>query len=385
MKLLMYIWRNVKRNKLRSMLTILSVGFSLALMTVLYGYLVMQEAWSKEALKHDRIVVMNKQGFSGRLPIAYVDEVREMEDVISAVPYAWFGGNYREEQMPFAQFGTDPDHVFKVWSELKIDPQQLEAFQNDRQGCIADRRLAEKRAWNIGEKIPLQGTFYPINLDLKLVGVFDAETYTDSLWFDWEYMDEELRKFSSEISGNSGTIFAKCTSTGAIPQVCDAIDTSHASSDAPTRTQTEAAFAQMFTDMLGNIVVYIRVISLAAIFALFLVAGTAMAMSTRERTTEVAVLKAIGFSKPRVLSLVLGESTMISLLGGVLGIAVGGVCLQLLHSMSAQFFPLSFTQMTGAWLLGLVAVSIGIGLISGLLPAVWAARLSVVDGLRRVI
>jgi putative ABC transport system permease protein len=385
MKLLTYIWRNVTRNKLRSGLTILSVGFSLALMTVLYGYLEMQAAWKKEAVKYHRIVVLNKQVFSGRLPIAYVDRVRASDGVINAVPYSWFGGNYKEQQMPFAQFGTDPKHVFEVFNELKIDPEQLSTWRQDRQGCVVDRQLAEKRQWSIGDRIPLQGTIYPVDLDLKLVGVYDAPQYTDSLWFDWIYLDEELKKVASDASGNSGTIFARCESSAVIPAVCEAIDQRYASSDNPTRTQTEAAFAQMFADMLGNIQAYIRNIALAVIFSLSLVAGNAMAMSMRERTTEVAVLKAIGFSKPRILSMILGESTMISLLGGLLGIAAGAVCLQMLHGVSAQFFPLSFVQLIGLWLVGLVLVAIGIGLVSGLVPAIRAAQLSVVDGLRRVI
>jgi putative ABC transport system permease protein len=385
MKLLIYIWRNVTRNKLRSLLTILSVGFSLALMTVLYGYLAMQEAWGKEAVKHHRIVVMNKQGFSGRLPIAYVDRVRSTEGVAAAVPYSWFGGNYKEEQMPFAQFGTDPQAVFDVWNEYRIAPDQLSAWQSDRQGCVVDRRLAEKRGWKIGDRIPLQGTFYPVDLDLKLVGLFDAPTYTDSLWFNWTYLDELIKNVSSERSGNAGTVFARCESVGAIPEVSEAIDARFASSDNPTRTQTEEAFAQMFADMLGNIQQYIRNIALAVIFSLSLVAGNAMAMSMRERTTEVAVLKAIGFSKSRILSMVLGESTMISLLGGLIGIAAGAAFLQMLHGISAQFFPLAMSDLIGLWLLGLVAVAAGIGLVSGMVPAIRAAQLSVVDGLRRVI
>jgi putative ABC transport system permease protein len=381
----MYIWRNVRRNKLRSALTILSVAFSLALMTVLYGYLQMQEAWGKEAVKHHRIVVMNKQGFSGRLPIAYVDRVRDADGVVSAVPYSWFGGNYMEQQMPFAQFGTDPQHVFQVWNEYRIAPEQLAVWQSDRQGCVVDRRLAEKRQWQIGQRIPLQGTFYPVDLDLKLVGVFDAPQYTDSLWFHWDYLDEELKRIAADAAGNSGTIFARCDSPAAIAQTCEAIDARYANSPNPTRSQTEAAFAQMFSDMLGNVQAYIRNIALAVIFSLSLVAGNSMAMSMRERTTEVAVLKAIGFSKSRVLSMVLGESTMISLLGGLLGIAAGGGCLQLLHGISAQFFPLSLADLLGVWLVGLISVAIGIGLVSGLAPAIRAAQLSVVDGLRRVI
>lgn len=182
MQTLVYVWRNLKRNKLRSSLTILSVGFSLALMTVLYGYMAMQGEWGKEAEKYHRIVVMNSQGFSGLLPIAYVDRIRNTPGVKNAVPYSWYGGNYKEEQMPFAQFGTDPKHAFDVWEEFTIEPQQLEAWQKTRNGCVVDRRLAAKRGWEIGERIPLKGTYYPFNLDLVLVGTFDTPKNTDSLF-----------------------------------------------------------------------------------------------------------------------------------------------------------------------------------------------------------
>ncbi len=385
MQLLFYIYRNITRNKLRSMLTIVSVGFSLALMTVLYGYLAMQDAWGKAAAEHNRIVVMNKQGFSGRLPIAYVDRVSSTEGVIAAVPYSWFGGNYKEEQMPFAQFATDPKHVFDVMHECKIDAKQLEEWQRERQGCVVDRKLAEKRNWKIGDRVPLQGTFYPVDLDLKIIGLYDPPQYSDSIWFHWAYLDEELKKVAPDAAGNSGTIFARCESAGSIASINAAIDERFANSDNPTRTQTEAAFAQMFADMLGNIKTYIRNIALAVIFSLSLVAGNSMAMSMRERTTEVAVLKAIGFSKQHILSLVLGESTLIAFTGGLLGVAFGAVCLQLLHNASAQFFPLSFIELLGPWVAGLLTVALGIGLASGLVPAFRASQLPVVDGLRRVI
>jgi putative ABC transport system permease protein len=385
MKLFKYIWRNVTRNKLRSALTILSVGFSLALMTVLLGYMAMQAVWGKEAEKHNRIVVMNSQGFSGLLPIAYVDRIREVSGVRAAVPYSWFGGNYQDEQMPFAQFGTDPREAFEVWEEFRIDPRELENWRENRQGCVADRRLAERRGWKIGERIPLQGTFYQFNLDLELCGLFDTPQYTDSLWFNWFYLDEGLKQKNTEGSGNAGTIFAKVENAATIAAVCQAIDDRFASSENPTRTQTEKAFAQMFADMLGNVQAYIRNIGLAVLVSLLLVAGNAMAMSMRERTTEIAVLKAIGFSRSRVLWMVLGEACSIALLGGLLGIALGFLCLQSLHQMSTQFFPLNAWDMCGVWVLYLVLASIGIGFAGGFIPAMRAAQLRVVDGLRQIV
>jgi putative ABC transport system permease protein len=385
-KLFKYIWRNATRNKLRTLLTVLSVGFSLALMTVLYGYLAMQNVWGKESKTYNRIVVMNTQGFSGKLPIANVDRVRQMEGVVAAVPYSWFGGMYKDEKMPFAQFGTDPKEAFNVWSEFKIAPEQLEAWQKNRQGCVVDRRMAERRGWKIGERIPLKGTYYPFDLELELVGTFDTPHPTDSLWYNWEYLDEGLKSSSNAAhGGNAGIIFAKAESASVIPALCQAIDDRFASSDNPTRTQTETAFAQMFADMLGNIQVYIRNIGLAVMFSLTLVSANAMAMAMRERTTEVAVLKAIGFSRARVLNMVLGESCLIAAIGGLLGLAVGGGFLELLHQGAPQFFPFGLTDMAGPWMLWIVAVAVGIGLLSGMVPAVRAAQLSVIDGLRRVV
>ena len=385
MKSLKYIWRNVTRNKLRTTLTIFSIGFSLALMTVLHGYMAMQKVWGREAKKNNRIVVMNIQGFSGELPIANVDRIRNIEGVRAAVPYSWYGGDYQEERMPFAQFATDAQEAFNVWDEFEIDADELRAWQDERQGCVADRKLAAKRGWEIGDRIPIQGTLYPFDLDLKLCGLYDAPVYSDSIWFHWKYLDEGLKQMNSFGTGNSGTIFAKADSAAVIPRIIESIDNRFASSQNPTRTQTEEAFAQMFTDMLGNIQFYILVIGLAVVFSLSLVTGNAMAMSIRERTTEVAVLKAIGFPRGRVLGMILGESCLISFLGGILGIGLGCLFLEALHSVSSQFFPFGIADMAGLWLLYLLTIAVGIGLVSGLVPAVHAAQLSVVNGLRQVV
>jgi putative ABC transport system permease protein len=248
-----------------------------------------------------------------------------------------------------------------------------------------DRRFAEKRGWKIGDKIPLKGAYYPYDLDLELVGIFETPKPVESLWFHWDYLEEGLKqKNALEQAGNAGTIFAKAESGDVIASLCQTIDDRYASSDNPTRTQTEAAFAQMFTDMMGNIQAYIRNIGLAVMFSLTLVAANAMAMSMRERTTEVAVLKAIGFSKSRVLNMILGESCVIAAIGGLLGLAVGGVFLQLMHKAIPQMFPWSLADMAGPWMLWIIGIAAGIGLVSGIVPAIRAAQLSVVDGLRRV-
>lgn len=384
MRLLTYIWRNITRNKIRSLLTILSVGFSLALMTVLYGFMASQETWKNGASLANRIVIMNVQGFSGKVPISMVDDVRSMEGVCAAVPYAWFGGTLQEENMPFAQFATDAEQVFEVWPEMTIPKDQLEAFKSNRQGCVVDSRIAEKRGWKIGQRIPLKGTFYPVDLDLELVGIFDAPKNTDSLWFQWKYLDESLRALKSDAAGNSGTIFARVLNSPDIPGVIAAVDDRFASSETPTRSQTEAAFAQMFVDMLGNVQVMIRWIGLLVVLCLSLVAANSMAMAMRERVTEIAVLKAIGFSRRRVLVMVLGEAFLVSFLGGLLGVVMGCGLLHMMHLALPQQFPFTIIEMMGPWILYGFGVAAAIGIISGVVPAIQAAQLSVINGLRRV-
>lgn len=388
MKLLVYIWRNVTRNKLRSGLTIMSVGFSLALMTILYGYLAMQKVSAREAEKYDRVVVLNKLGFAAPLPIAHVEKVRRMDAISFATPFAWFGGNYQNKQALFAQFAVDPAFAFDVFSEYNIADDQLAEFKSNRRACVVDQGLAEQMEWKIGDRIPLQGAIYPVDLDLQLVGTFKAPGNTGSLWFSWTYLDEQIRNAGTNgFEIGAGSIYAKCKSQGDVAIVSEEIDAMFANSENSTRTRTEAAFQRMFADMLGDVQAYIRYITLAVVFALALVAATAMAMSMRERTTEVAVLKAIGFSKQRVLAMVLGESTMIAMIGGVLGIAGGLGALSLLSSVpiAAALFPIPVANLIGLWLAGLVLVAAGIGFVSGLAPAVLAAKLSVVDGLRRVV
>lgn len=387
MKLLTYIWRNVSRNKLRSGLTIMSIGFCLALMTMLYGYLAMQKVSQAEAKKHDRLVVLNKLGFASPLPIAHSNKITKMESVICTTPFAWFGGNYQDQPALFAQFGVEPETFFEVFGEYEISDEQIEAFKTQKRGCVVDADLAESQEWELGDRIPLAANIYPVDLDLILVGTFKAPQKTGSLFFNWNYMDDELKAQNAGFSGNAGSIYVKCSDAGGVEATCEEIDAKFVNSENATRTRTEAAFQKMFADFLGDVQTYIRYISLAVVFALALVAATAMAMSMRERTTEVAVLKAIGFSKQRVLALVLGESTMIAIIGGVLGIAGGLGALHLVSSVpiAAALFPVPVSSLVGPWLLGLIGVAACIGFVSGVAPAVGAAQLSVVDGLRRVV
>ncbi len=385
MKFLLYIFRNVIRNKLRSLLTVLAIWICMALMTFLYGFLESQKVWSKEAEKHNRVVVMNIQGFAAPLTVRMLDDVRDTKEVVSATPYSWFGGLYLNEPFSFAQFGVDPETVFDVWNDFDIPADQLAAFKDksNRQACVCDRKLAEKYGWTVGEHIRLKGAIYNVDLDLTLTGIFDPPQEVLSLWYKLEYLDEELKRKESSLQGNVGIIYLRAKSAGAVPELMTRIDDHFSNSEHPTKTQTEGAFAQMFVKMLGNVQNFILFIGVFVTASLTLVAANAMAMSMRERTMEIAVLKAIGFRSEVVLAMLLGEAIIIATVGGLFGVGLGRVLYSMAHNTATQFFPLD-SMPWPVMVYGLL-VSAGIGFGSGIVPAVMAARMSVVDGLRRVV
>jgi putative ABC transport system permease protein len=387
MKFLPYILRNVVRNKLRTAFTGLSIAVSLFLVTVMYAYVNMQDEVAEESAKYARVVVTAKQGLTFPVPIAHVDKVRSLEGVKAVAPLAWFGGKYKDDKIPFAQFATDPQVVFEVMSEFTVPAEQMSAWQKDRTGCVVGEKIARKRGWKLGDRIVLKGDIYPVNLELTIDGIYDGPSTSDRemLWYHYAYLDELLKKARSQMAGNAGTLFVKAQSPEMLADLMPRIDARFASSDSPVRAVTEQAFRQMFIEMLGNVRAYIRNVAMAVVVSLVCVAGNAMAMSLRERTREVAVLKAIGFSRPMVLALVLCEAIVIALAGGLVGV-IGARLLFTYSDLTISGIP-GFNAFYIPWstvTFGL-AVAVAIGLASGIVPAWRAAQVSVVEGLRKVV
>lgn len=388
MKFFSYVFRNARRNPIRSSLTIASTAISLFLMMILTSFMAINDESASSLRVHNRIIAMNSQGFAGVVPISRVAEVGAMDGVVATTPFSWYGGKYGEETMPFAQFGVDPATIFTIYDEFEVPPDQLKAFQEDRAGCVVGRKLAEDRGWKVGDPLPLKGDLYPFDLNLTIRAIYDGPVNRDRrmCMFHWDYLDEGLKRDAKgQMSGNAGIVVAKCRSGDVMTGLSRKIDAQYQNSDAPTRTQTEEAFGKMFAEMMGDLRGMIRNIGMAVIFSLFCVSGNAMAMALRERTTEVAVLKAIGFGKGLVIFLVLAEAVLVSGLGGVIG-AVGSKLLFDVVDLSQYtggFLPFFFISWTTA-LTGLAA-SLFIGFASGFVPAINAARLSVVNGLRKVV
>ena len=261
--------------------------------------------------------------------------------------------------------------VFDVFSEFTVPPEQLSAWQKDRTGCIVGEKIARKRGWNVGDQIVLKGDIYPVNLELTIDGIYTGPSNSDQemLWYHYAYLDELLKKSRSQFAGNAGTLFVKAKSPEQMPELMRAIEARFANSESPVRAMTEQAFRQMFTEMLGNIRAYIRNVSLAVVASLVCVAGNAMAMSLRERTREVAVLKAIGFSRFLVLALVLVEAVVIAMAGGLVGVlaarflfSFSDITLSGIPGFSAFYVP--WTSV----IFGLMLAA-AVGFASGIIPA----------------
>jgi putative ABC transport system permease protein len=396
MKYLNYILRNIGRNPVRSVLTVASTAICLFLMMILVSFFAMNDEVSSGSRIHNRIATLNANGFAGMVPIHYVAQVAALDGVKATTPFNWFGGKYKDEVVPFGQFCVDPKTVFVVMEELTLPPDQLKAFQDNRDACIIGRKLATEKNLQVGDPLPLKGDLYPVDLLLKVRGIYDGPSDRDlrMCLIRYDTFDDSLKRVviagnssrpaNANRSGNAGMIFTKCKSAGVMAAVSKTIDDMFRNSEAPTRTQTEEAFGKMFEEMMGDLRTMIRVIGLAVVFSLLCVSGNAMAMSIRERTAEVAVLKAIGFEKGLILFIVLTESMLVAGIGGALG-SLGSKALFEVVDLSrytAGFLPFFYIPWSVA-LQGL-AVSLFVGFASGFLPAMRAAHLSVIDGLRRV-
>ena len=293
MKFLNYIARNARRNPIRSLLTVASIGSSLFLMMILVAYLSINDEAMKSRVIHNRIVTMSAQGFARPVPLTLVGEVAAMDGVAAATPFSWFGGKVGEETIPFAQFGIDPEMFFAVYDELTVPPDQLKAFRGDKAGCVIGRKLAADRKLKPGDPLPLKGTIYPFDLNLTVRAIYDGpeDSNLRVCYFNLDYLDEGLKAGgNAKRAGNAGTVFAKCKSSAVMPAVGQRIDVATRNSDNPTRTQTEEAFGKMFAEMAGDMRTVLKIVCLAVVVSLLCVASVAMAMSMRERTSEVAVL-----------------------------------------------------------------------------------------------
>jgi putative ABC transport system permease protein len=329
-----------------------------------------------------RLITRHRVSLTEALPVSYREKIRTVPGVVAVAPTQWFGGIYKDAKPEnwFAQFGTDPDEIFKVMTDFKIPEDQLTAWQHDRAGVVADSELAKKFGWKIGDRIVLQGTIYPMNLELTIRGLFTAPQPTITVYFNQKYVEEAI----AFAKGNTGTFNILADSPEDVPKIASSVDALFKNSPYPTKTESEKAFQLGFISSLGNVKAFILSICFAVVFATLLVSANTMAMSIRERTREVAVLRTIGFTRGKILGLYVGESVTVALLGGILGcLLAAGLIAALTHVPGMGFFFLGM-KVTLPTILLAVAVAGIVGFLSAVFPAYQAAKVNIVEGLRHI-
>src|SRR5580692_10535678 len=377
-----FIVRNTFRNKRRSVLTMLSISFSLLLLTLMVSIWRTFYIDVGSALSVKRTITRDRVSLAFLLPGYYREKIRAIPGVVAVTPMTWFGGRYKDDRPEnfFAQLATDPDEYLKVASDKILPPDQLEAWQHDRAGAIVDLTLANKYGWKIGDRITLLGTIFPVNPELTIRGIYHRDPPQNAMYFNAKYLEESVDWFK----GKAGWYATQVAEPGDVARVSSEIDDMFRNSPLQTKTESEKAFQLDFVASLGNVKAFILGICGAVVFAILLVSANTMAMSVRGRTREVAVLKTIGFTRQRVLSIFVSESVALAVAGGILGILVAiPVIWWLTRSFIALGVPLAMKvnwQTAGLSLL----VALTLGLVSGYLPAFNASRMNIVDGLRHI-
>ena len=385
MKFLHIVWKNLMRRKIRTIFTLLSIFVAF----VLFGFLMaIRSAFSMgiDLAGADRLMVLNKISIIMPLPSSYKERIKQLEGVKEVTFANWFGGYYQETRNQFPNMAVDPETWFQMYSEFAVPEDQYKAWRADRQGAIIGADLAKRFGWKVGDRVPLQATIFARPdrraWEFNISGIYDSPvkgTDKTQLFFHWDYLNEAVR--SSQFGNQVGWYVIKVNDPEQSAGIAKTVDTMFANSPTETKTDSEKNFVAGWAKQIGNISLMTQLIAAAAIFMMLLVTANTMAQSIRERTSELAVLKTLGFGDGRVLSLVLMESTVLALVGGLSGLALAWIMITVGGDPTGAFLPQFFFP-TKDVVLGVVMV-IMLGFAAGAVPALQAQRLRIVDALRR--
>ena len=382
MKFARLIKANLFRKKIRLLLTLGSFAVALFLFAFLA---VVRDAFNRggDVAAANRLVTINRVSIIQPIPLSYRDKILRIPGVQGVTHDNWFGGVYQEEKNFFPQFVIDPETQRQVFPELLVPEDQWNAFLKDRQGAIAGASTANRFHWKIGDRIPIKTTLYGGGAwEFNLDGIYHGKTAKDDetqFWFQWDYFEERVPE---RLKGQVGWYTVKLDTPDDAVRVAKAIDAGFANSPYETKTDTESAFAASWVKQFGNIEFLIIVIGSVVFFTLLLVTGNTMAISIRERTGELAILKAIGFKNGSILMLVLAEALAIALIGGLVGLGLALVAIPILGNALNGMLP---NLILSKSVLGTgLGVALLVGAISGLLPGIGAMRLRVVEAFRKI-
>lgn len=381
MKFLPLLWSSLWRKKVRTIFTLLSIFVAF----VLFGLLMAIRAafsFGVDIAGLDRLVLIHKVSLIMPLPVSYQERLRATEGVRLASHQTWFGGVYQDPSNFFAQIAVEPEPFLQLYPEITVPPEQLEAWKADRQGALVGVDLARRFGWKVGDRVPIQGTIWQPKegqtWEFNVAAIYDAEPGFDKtqFFFRYDYLNENRRQGE----GLVGWYVVRINDPAQAQAMGARFDDMFANSPAETKTTTEKGFVEGFAKQVGDIGAIMIAIVVAVLFTMLLVAANTMAQSVRERTSEIGVLKTLGFSNGSILGFVLGESMLIAVLGGAAGLGVSWLIVSGGDPTGGLLpvFMLPPRDVAAGAVLILV-----LGVVAGLLPALSAMQLRITDALRR--
>jgi len=376
--------KNLGRKKVRTLFTTLSILVAFLLFGLL-GALNQAFSIGVDLAGADRLITVHKVSLIQLLPISYQRRIEAVDDVDEVASFTWFGGYFQEPRQQFLVAPTDPEKLLRIYGEWELPEEQKERWLNNRTGAIIGGALAELYGWEVGDRVPIQTTIWnrkdgSRTWEFTIDGIFSDGgngANESALYFHYDYFDE-ARQFGQ---GLAGWYVIKLADPEQAEAVANTVDAMFANSPSETKTTTEQGWVSGFAKQFGNIGLIVTAVIGAVFFTMLLVAGNTMAQAVRERVNELAVLKTLGFSDRRVLLMVLGESVLLALVGGLIGLGLSVVLAAGMAQALATFLP-GFGVSPGHLALGVVLV-FALGLVAGALPALQAKRLDVVTALAR--
>ncbi|MEN8516648.1 MULTISPECIES: ABC transporter permease [Burkholderia] len=383
MYVLKLIARNALRHRLRTLLTVLGLTIAVLAFGLLHTVV---DAWyaGAAAASSGRLVTRNAISLVFPLPVSYENRIRGIEGVTAVVRSNWFGGIYRDPKNFFASFAVSENYL-DLYPEFIIPAQQRADYNRDRRGCLVGRQLATQFGFRIGDVIPLKGTIYPGTWDFVVRGILDGRddsTITRQLVFHWDYLNETVRQRTPKQADQVGVFVLGVANPDDGATIARNVDAVFKNSLAETLTETEQAFQLGFVAMSNQIIAAIRLVSYVVILIIMAVMANAMAMSARERTAEYATLKALGFGPGFLALIVFGESVVIAVAGGGLGILATPPAASLFKQAAGSIFPVF--RVSAETVVLQAACSVAVGVAAAIVPAWQAARVRVVEGLRAI-
>jgi putative ABC transport system permease protein len=378
MKYIPLVFKNLFRNKRRTILTVLSVTVSLFLLGFLLTVYAAFYHPAKSGEHYSRLITRHRVSLTQALPEYYGSRIGAVEGVEAVCIYNWFGGTYIDQKPEhmFARFAVEAGKVFQVHPEYVMPPEQKEAFLRDRQGMAVESSIAERLGFKLGQRITLKGDIYPFDMEFVIRAIFEAPNDQTTL-FHYKYLQESMPE---EWGNHAGLFTILARSAGDVPRIAQAVDEMFRNSPEPTKTETEDAFQQSFVEQIGNIKLFLMCIAGAVMFTIILVSANTMAMSTRERIQEIGVLKTLGFTAPVILTMIVSEAVLISAAGGLLGAGLSYVATQALGNLIVGFVAGFIMPLWGVPVC--LAVALMIGFFSSVVPATLASKTKIADALR---